>query len=68
MYHVKARQNPMYTFRETINLGKSSLDRAQVRAGLEGGGAGSERGGLEGRGAGSEIEAWKAEEQFVTDG
>lgn len=32
VYHVKAKENPMYTFRETISLGSTTLDHAQVRA------------------------------------
>ncbi|KAI8471534.1 MAG: PPPDE putative peptidase domain-containing protein [Monoraphidium minutum] len=32
VYHIKAKQNPMYTFRETLSLGSTTLDHAQIMA------------------------------------
>ncbi|GBF87787.1 hypothetical protein Rsub_00498 [Raphidocelis subcapitata] len=32
VYHLRVKSNPMYTFRETISLGKTTLDQAQINA------------------------------------
>jgi hypothetical protein len=42
VYHVRPGRNPMYTFRETMSLGATSLDAEQVGAGLAGGGGSAE--------------------------